>query len=152
MVARVGSSTVPGDGELSPDGRTLSTTLTVRNMSTKLAPGSTANEYYVYWDFGGKTYITNAEVSPSGTTFRDGTFDADGRNFRSGRPADTGKVVPGPNGTVTVNVPLSVIGSPRAGDILKAVNAESRALTAVIVLQYDSAGPKFDFQLGQLCT
>ena len=51
---------------------------------------------------------------------------------RSSGPADTGSFTPGKNGTVVVNVPLSVVGNPKLGAVLTAPNGQTKVLVGAI--------------------
>jgi hypothetical protein len=146
---------VRGDLSVSPDGTTLTTTLTIANLSTALPPGGGSNEYYFYWTYKGTVYFTNVEVDATGAaTFSDGT-DANGRVYRTAGDPDTGSLTPGPNGTVVVHVPATYVGSPPTGSTLAGGNAETRelagALSTGLVLQYDAAGPQYDYVVGETC-
>jgi hypothetical protein len=143
---------VQGDLSVSSDGSTLTTTLTIANLSTALAAGGQGNEYYFYWTYQGIVYFTNVEVGPTGTvTYSDGTQSSSGRTYRS--HADTGTFTLGPNGKVAVSVPTSVIGSPTTGSVLFGGNGETRELTGgALVIQYDAAGPHYDYLVGATCT
>jgi hypothetical protein len=123
--------------------------LKLRDLSTtRFAPGSSANEYYVYWSFGGKTYYTNVEVDAAfGTSGSYGTVDASGRN-QSGIATPS---VDTKSGTATLTVPASAAGSPGNGAMLTAIKGETRALSGVLVIQYDHGGPTWDYKVGEVC-
>ena len=104
-------------GGLSDDGTNLTTTLTISNLSTTPAGGS-ANEYYVIWTYGGTTYYSNAEASPAGTTYSYGTDNATTGFSQLGTA--TGTFTTGANGTTTVTLPLSGVGSPPVGTVFNA--------------------------------
>jgi hypothetical protein len=134
---------------VSADRTTITTTLKVRNLSTTtFATGSSANEYYVYWAFGGKTYYTNVEVDRLvGNSGNYGTVDASGRT-------PSGTATPSldtKSGTVTLTVPASAASSPGSGAVLTAIKGETRALTGVLVIQYDHAGPMWEYKVGEVC-
>jgi pseudomonalisin len=149
-----------GDMHLSADGKSLETILTIQNMQegvTAVPPGGGANEYYMTWSWKGTTYFTNTEVSAAGTSFNYGQVQKVGAsNQYSNSGTATGKVVDGPNGTITVTVPLASIGAPAVGDTLTspagATYVEVGVPTVGGSLQPDdSAGPGNDYQLGEIC-
>jgi hypothetical protein len=143
---------VRGDLTVSPDGSTVTTKLTLADLSTSLPNGGEANEYYFYWTYGGTEYFTNVEVDATGAaTYTDGTFPST-RMTRTTGDTDTGSFTPGPDGTVVVNVPAKFVGSPPAGATLSGGNGETRELEAALVLQYDAAGPQYDYVVGEACT
>ena len=107
-------------GGLSDNGSTLTTSLTITNLTTTPAAGGTADEYYFIIGAGGKQYFTNAEVAPSGTTYSYGTYDPNATPQYSTTGSATGTVNPGAKGTVTVSVPLSQVGNPASGSTLSA--------------------------------
>ena len=141
---------IAGDLKLSDDGKTLSTILTINDLSKKLPLGGEANDYYTYFTFAGVTYYTQVEVSPTGITYTDGT---DVNGLRTARASDDkGAFIAGKNGKVIVNVPTQFIGKPHSGNLIQGANAETRELEAqAIVLQYDAAGPKNDYVAGAVC-
>jgi hypothetical protein len=97
-------------GGIADNGSTLTTTLTLKNLTTAVAPGGTANDYYFVFPANGGQYFTNVEVSALGVTYSYGTFDS--TTGYSGVGSAAGTFNPGPNGTVTVTVPLSAVGGP----------------------------------------
>ena len=144
---------IAGNVKLSADGQVISTVLTINNLTKTLPSGGQANDYYMYWTFKGVQYYTLAEVSSTGAvSYVDGINGAGGRSPRSAGPADTGSFVEGKNGQVTVNVPVSVVGNPHAGNLVQSPNAETRETEGLFVLQYDVAGPSLDVVLGAVCT
>ncbi len=148
---------IRGNLALSADGLSLVTTLTVTNLSKSVPPGSGANVYYFLWSWNNIQYFSVVEVDPAGNvTFGDGQVQGNTYRTRSGSSSDTGTLVPGSNGTLTVNVPLAAVGAPPAGAILTAPNGQVRELlgtttTGGLIEQVDQGGPQFDFQLGQAC-
>jgi hypothetical protein len=141
-----------GDMRMSADGSTISTILTMNDLSNTLPAGGQANEYYFYWSYGGKVYYSHAHVTSSAVTYEDGENTATGRVPRSGAPADTGSFNPGKGGTIVVNVPVSVVGNPHRGALIQNANAETREQEGVLVLQYDADGPGNDWIAGNVCT
>jgi hypothetical protein len=145
---------VQGDITFSPDGKYLSTILTIRDLSTTLPPGGQANNYYFYWTFGNTKYITLASVDATGTpTYSDGSYVGGFRTFRTGAPADTGQFIPGPGGKVIVTVPVSVIGNPHKGELLLSPNGETREVEGPFVLGYDddTTVQSYDYLVGAVC-
>jgi len=139
-----------GDIKLSQDGKTVTTTLTVRNLTTAAPGGGQGNDYFFSWDFNGITYQTHVFVDAvtGAATYED---SADG-NTRSDGPADTGSLVTGDNGKVIVNVPASAVGNPQVGDVLLGPNAETREKEAeALDFLYDTAGPQYDVLVGARC-
>ncbi len=139
-----------GDVRVSSDLQTVTTTLTIRNLSTTAPTGGQGNDYFLSWYFDGVTYQTHVFVDAvSGTaTYED---SANGVTRTTG-PADTGSLVLGPNGTVTVNVPASAVGNPQVGDLLLGPNAETREKEGeALDFRYDVAGPHYDVLVGAKC-
>ncbi|MFL6538788.1 MAG: PKD domain-containing protein [Chthoniobacterales bacterium] len=92
----------------------ITTVLTLKNLSSTPTPGTTSTIYWVAWTgSNGKQYATrHVEPDPAGTSYTYGEFDGDS-GFVSGTSASTtGTFNPGPNGTITVDVPRSAIGNP----------------------------------------
>lgn len=96
--------------------KTLTTKMTIKNLSLTPTPGTSMTIYYVAWtSSNGKIYATRvSEPDPSGTrSFAWGEFDpANNQLVSTTSNATTGTFNTGPNGTITVNVPLSGIGNP----------------------------------------
>jgi hypothetical protein len=143
---------IAGDMKLSADGSTVTTILTISDLNNTLPPGGQGNEFYFYWSFGGIVYYTHAHVTGSAVTYEDGINTSSGRSPRSGAPTDTGSFNAGKNGTIVVNVPVSVVGNLHRNNLVQNINAESRELEGAIVLQYDAAGPGNDWIAGNVCT
>jgi pseudomonalisin len=168
---------IQGDMHVSANGQDLQAILTMSNMSTAMAspgggaPGATANEYYMKWSYtppataGGSTpattsYFANAEVAATGSvTYSDGTVS--GSQFTTVHSNDTGSIVDGKDGTVEIDVPLANIGSPTTGGVLVAPAAATYALVGAptnptgvsggSLQPVDSAGPQYNFVLGEHC-
>ena len=157
---------VSGQLGLSPDGGSLVTRLTVTRLSTTLVAGASANEYYmVFGAPGGGQYFTNVEVTAStpatGITYSWGTATgtAAGSTTFNGSGTATGSFDPATN-TVSVTLPLSDIGSPAVGALLTQPYAETAGLLGApsnpvvsggALGTIDTAGPQFDYQIGQTC-
>jgi hypothetical protein len=149
---------VKGDIKLAANGRSITTTLTIKNLTKDPAsPGATENEYYLLWRYKDTTYFSHVEVDATGSvTYLDGTVDGNLYNDRFDGPADTGSFRAGPNGTVVVNVPLDRVGKPPLGAILEKPFGETRALIGAAgtgsLQPVDTAGPRYDYKIGQRCT
>lgn len=138
----------------------LQTVLTVQDMQdgpTAVAQPGGANEYYMTWGYKGTTYFTNAEVAVTGDSFNYGSITKVGTtNQYSNAGTATGTIVTGKDGTITIDVPLSDIGSPALTDTLTgpaaAVYVEVGAPAVGGSLQpADTAGPGYDFTLDEVC-
>ena len=142
---------IAGNLTLSPDGKSVVTTITLNNLATNLPSGGQGNNYYMYFQFGGTSYYTLGSVDATGAvTYTDGTVSGGARTARTGA-ADTGSYVPGKNGTVSVNVPVSAVQNIHQGNLVLGPNAETREVEGAVVLQYDVAGPTYDVLLGAVC-
>jgi hypothetical protein len=153
-------------GNLSDNGSSLTTKLTIKNLSATVPTGATASEYYLVWAFNGTSYYTNVEVSATGTTtYNYGTYSA--TTGFSGVGTATGTFTAGANGVVAVTVPFSAVGKPTAGNAFAAAGifGETDTLTGVpgaggLVSTVDG-GPgtgtdkgdvsKYDYVVGQSC-
>ncbi len=148
---------IKGDIELAPDGKSITTTLTLKNLTKDLAfPGGQGNEYYMVWSYDDVQYFSHVSVDSLGTvTYSDGQIDGNFYSDRTDGPADTGSFNEGPNGTVVVNVPLDQIGKVKHGDVLQQPVGETRELIGAAgtgsLQPVDGAGPEYDFQVGQTC-
>lgn len=148
---------VAGDMKLSADGNTVTTILTINNLTQNLPPGGQANNYFMSFSYGSASFFTLASVTSSGVTYTDGTGAAPNGPLRTTGPPDTGSFNPGTNGTVVVNVPASVLGIHRNG-LVQNINAQTREEespnTALFGLHplYDQAGPGNDWIAGNVCT
>ena len=92
---------------------TITTKMTLANLTGTPSPGTTFTTYYVVWTSNdGKTYATEVDVSP-GPLVAYGWGEFDTSNHRlSTYNGTTGTFNAGLNGTITANVPLSGVGSP----------------------------------------
>jgi hypothetical protein len=149
---------------LSPDAKYLVTTLTIANLSTAPAtPGGTGNDYYVEWTYNNVVWFSHAVVDPLGdVTYTDGQIVKSGpsgtytdRTNGTGPTAtlatDAGTFKPGKNGTITIKVPLSAIGSVRAGTLLKQPMAETREEAGILLELIDDTAPAANYALGAHC-
>jgi len=142
-----------GQMALTPDGTTLRTILTVSNLSTTIPTGGAENDYNVVWTFNGVQYFTQLAIEPGGAVQAyDGQVLHVSLETRYQQlPVDTGKIAPGPNGTVEVDVPLANIGGPAVGQLLRQPSAQSyvrEGFLAGPLEPIDSAGPNADFAVG----
>jgi subtilase family serine protease len=139
-----------GEMALTPDGQTLRTILTIRNLSTVVPTGGVENDYNVVWTFNGVQYFTQLAVEPGGVVQAyDGQIVHASLETRYQQlHVDTGSITPGANGTVEVDVPLANIGAPAAGQLLLRPSAQSYVREGVLagsLEPIDSAGPNADF-------
>jgi hypothetical protein len=135
------------------DGQTLKTVLTVGNLSTAIPTGGVENDYNVVWTFNGVQYFTQLAVGPGGTvTAYDGQVLHLSLETRYQQlHVDTGTLVPGPNGTVEVDVPLANLGSPAAGQLFQRPSAQSYVREGVLagpLEPVDNGGPNADYVVG----
>ena len=101
---------------------TLTTTLTIKNFAAQPVTGSLGTFYYTTWtsatrngdgSLTTKTYATRAETNLQGTVaYRFGEYDQAADAFVGTSTVVTGSFTAGPNGTLKVNVPLSLLGNP----------------------------------------
>ncbi len=149
---------IKGDIKLAPNGKSITTTLTLKNLTKDLAsPGAQGNEYYVVWTYKDIQYFSHASVDATGNvTYSDGLIDGNLYSDRAEGPEDTGSFNEGPNGTVVVNVPLAQIGGVKRGHVLQQPTGQTKALVGAAgtgsLQAVDSAGPRYDFQVGQTCS
>jgi pseudomonalisin len=137
---------------LSPDGQTLRTIITVRNLSTAIPTGGTENDYNLVWFLNGVEYFTQLAVEPGGiVNAYDGQVLHVSLETRFQQlHVDQGVITPGPNGTVEVDVPLSNVGTPALGATLTQPSATAYVRVGVLVgsLQtVDSGGPNANYVL-----
>jgi pseudomonalisin len=143
-------------GNITDNGTTLHTVLTIANLSTTAATAAgAANDYYVLWTYNGTQYFSSVEVDTTtdAITYGDGTVS--GTDFTTAN-TDTGSFNPGTDGTVTVDVPLANVGSPATGDVLLAPAGQTRVLvgtteTGGLIEPTDVGGPQYDYQIGAVC-
>ncbi|MBV9935035.1 MAG: hypothetical protein JO367_12095 [Actinobacteria bacterium] len=147
-----------GDIVVTPDGKTLKARLTINDLSTATAPGSTANEYYLSWTYKNVTYFGNAEVDVTGAaTFHDGTVDKTGPSSTyNNANTITGSVGSGRRGVVEIDVPAGDAGNPPAGAVLTSPNGLTSALVGAPAVggslpTVDTGGPGYDLTIGATC-
>jgi len=107
---------------LTADKQSLVTTITLKNFTPQPITGSLGTYYYVTWTSARKnsdgsaatrTYATRASVSPTGSVaYSFGQYDQAGDAFVGTAATMAGSFVTGPNGTISVTVPLSLLGNP----------------------------------------
>ncbi|HLX32151.1 MAG TPA: S53 family peptidase [Gaiellaceae bacterium] len=139
-----------GEMCLSPDGQTLRTIITVRNLTTTVPVGGAENDYNFVWEYDGTEYFTQLAVEEDGTVLAwDGqAIHASLETRFQQLHSDTGTITLGPDGTVEVDVPLANIGSPAPGSVLATPSAESYVREGVLAGSLepaDSAGPYSNF-------
>jgi hypothetical protein len=97
------------------NGSNLTTTLTIANLAADPPTpitGTADTYYYVGWETGGTWWATLAsEPQPDSTAFSYGNFDTSTNQLTTSNAA-TGTITPGSPGTISINVPLSALGSP----------------------------------------
>jgi hypothetical protein len=108
--------------KFSVNGDKLATTTTVKNLSLTPVTGTLGTYYYVTWTAARKnadgtiatrTFATRMSVSITGAiAYTFGQYDQVNDAFVGTTTAVTGSNVTGPNGTITVEVPLSLLGNP----------------------------------------
>jgi pseudomonalisin len=135
---------------LTPDGQTLRTILTLRNLSTSIPTGGVENDYNVVWTFNGVQYFTQLAVEPGGVVqaYDGQILHASLETRYQQLHVDQGSITPGANGTVEVDVPLANVGGPVAGQLLLRPSAQAyvrEGLLAGPLEPIDSAGPSADF-------
>jgi hypothetical protein len=106
---------------MSPDGGSLTTTVTLKNFTTSPAPGTLGAYYRVVWKSGRRnpdgtitttTWATEAGTDVSGAvTYRYGRYDGAEDTFVGTTAAATGTFTTGPEGTLKVTVPLSYLSA-----------------------------------------
>jgi len=143
---------IKGSAALSPDGKSIITTLTLKNLSKTIAtPNGQSNEYYFLWSYKGIQWFSHASVAQSGAvTYTDGQVNGNTYSDRTGSN-DTGSFHAGPNGTVVVNVPLSAVGGAKRGQILQQLGGSTKELAGILLEPVDDTTPQHDYMLGQTC-
>ncbi len=107
---------------LSEDGQSLVTTIELEDFSTEPVAGSLGAYYYATWtsarrnedgSVATRNYATRAATSVTGgVTFRFGQYDQSDDSFVGTPVTVEGSYVIGPGGSVSVVVPLSLLGDP----------------------------------------
>jgi hypothetical protein len=101
---------------------TLTTTLTIKNFTPQPITGSLGTHYYTTWKSVTKkadgsadvrTFATRVSVNAQGAvTYSFGAYDQAEDAFVGTATTVTGSYTTGPNGKLSVNVPLSLLGNP----------------------------------------
>jgi hypothetical protein len=107
---------------LNADKTVMTTTISVKNFVAQPINGSLGTFYYATWtsartnadgSIATRAYATRASVSPTGAvTYSFGQYDQAEDAFVGTATTVTGSFVTGPNGTISVNVPVSLLGNP----------------------------------------
>ncbi|MBV8518420.1 MAG: exo-alpha-sialidase [Acidobacteria bacterium] len=107
---------------LSADGQSLVTTINVKNFTPQPLTGSLGTFYYATWTAARKNsdgsiatrnYATRVSVDVRGTiAYAFGEYDQAADAFVGSTTTVTGSTVSGVNGSLSVNVPLSLLGNP----------------------------------------
>jgi hypothetical protein len=107
---------------LSADKQSMVTTINVKNFTPAPLNGSLGTYYYTTWtaartnadgSIATHTFATRAAVDITGSvTYSFGQYDQAGDAFVGTATTVTGSYVTGPNGSLSVNVPLSLLGNP----------------------------------------
>ena len=142
-----------GRVELSADGQTLRTILTIDNLSTVVPTGGGENDYQVVFNFGGTQYFTQLAVEQTGTVLAwDGQLvRVSLENKYLQEHVDTGTITTGPNGTVEVDAPVSDFPGLAAGSTLLRPSGATYVREGANqgpLEPIDSAGPTYDDLLG----
>lgn len=100
----------------------LVTTIVLSNFTPQPLAGSLGTFYYAVWTAAQKNsdgtiasryYATRASVSATGSvTYTFGQYDAADDSFLGTTTTVTGTYTTGPEGTISVNVPLALLGNP----------------------------------------
>lgn len=143
---------IDGQARLTPDGQTLRTILTVRNLTTDIPAPGTENTYNFVWFLNGIEYFTQLAVEPGGVVnaYNGRVLHVSLETRFQQLHVDPGVITPGPNGTVEVDVPLANIGSPALGQVLEQPSATACVRLGVMAgsLQtIDSGGPNPNYVL-----
>jgi hypothetical protein len=136
---------------LTPDKQTLKTFITVRNLSTVIPTGGGENTYNVVWSLNGLQFFTQLAVAPGGLV---NAYDGEVVHLPvltkyQQLHVDTGKLTPGPNGTIEVDVPVANLGGLALGQVLQQPNATANvrmvAPVGGLFATIDSGGPNADY-------
>ena len=142
-----------GKALLSPDGTTLRTIITVRNLSTVIPIGGGENTYNFIWTLNGNQFFTQLAVDPGGvvTAFDGEVIHLPVLTKFQQLHVDTAVLTQGPNGTIEVDVPLANIGSPALSQVLQGATATANVRMVLpaggLFATVDSGGPSSDYVL-----
>jgi subtilase family serine protease len=145
-----------GRAFLSPDGQTLKTLITVKNLSAAVpAPGG-ENDYQLVFTYNGTQYFTQLAVEQDGSVLAwDGQLvrvSLENKYLQEHKVIGT--IVPGPNGTAEVDAPIADFTGVKAGQTLNRPSAATYVREGVNqgpLEPVDSAGPSYNAFLGA-CT
>jgi hypothetical protein len=128
---------------LTPDGQTLRTVITVRNLSTTIPTGGVENDYNLVWTLAGTQYFTQLAIGQGGSVQAyDGELvKVSLENRYQQLHVDTGKITPGPNGTVEVDVPLANLPGVTTGTRLQRPSAASYVREGVLAGPLERSTP-----------
>jgi len=138
---------------LSPDGQTLRSIITVKNLSTAIPTGGGENDYQMTFTYNGTLYFTQLAVEPTGTVLAwDGQLvRVSLENKYLQQHAVTGTITPGPNGTIEVDAPIADFPGIAAGQTLLRPSGATYVREGVNqgpLEPADSGGPTYDALLG----
>jgi hypothetical protein len=109
-----------GEIDLTSDGKDVRTVLTLAELTGTVPSVGTGADYYTYWTYAGTTWFTEASIGRLGdVSYRDGHIGAGAVH------TDAGRIAPGENGTVEVDVPLANVGNPPLGARLQLPYAQT---------------------------
>jgi hypothetical protein len=107
---------------LTPDKQSLVSTIMVKNFSPSSVAGSLGTYYYAVWTaarknadgtIASRSFATRANVMADGSVaYAFGQYDAAEDAFIGTTTTVSGSFTQGPNGTINVTVPLSLLGNP----------------------------------------
>jgi pseudomonalisin len=155
------------EGNLHNTKTTLTGVLTVEDLetgATAVPPGGTAIEYTLSWTYGETDWFFNAEIAATGNTFTygDTTTGTGGQSSSTTLGDATGTIVTGQDGTITITVPLSDVGSLANGDLLTGPNGRTEVLEGAPSNAPASGGeefyatppigPQYNYSLGEICS
>jgi pseudomonalisin len=146
---------------LSPDRQHLRTVMTIENLTLTTppdaSPASTILAGGEDWIFdvvvNGVTYYADAhyETDQTGVTFTAGKVNP-ATGFRVSIGTIPGQIKTGPHGTITMDLPLSQIGSPKRGSRIQEPFAYTALNSLLPFLNFpDAAGAQYDYALGSHC-
>ncbi len=139
--------------------------LKVTDLSATVPTGATAEDWYATWSYGGTTYFAQAQLGATpgaAVTYDDGTVTTTGgtSTYQAAHTV-TGTFTPGPDGTVTISVPLGDVGNPPAGTVLagpagatfteEGVPPTPAGLGEASLQHVDSGGPTAPYTVGRTC-
>lgn len=151
-----------GDMAPSSDGKSLVVKITVEDLSATVPTGASGEDWYMTWNYGGKTYFAQAQLSAlptSAPVYSDGTVAAVGSSHQyQAAHTDTGQFVTGHDGAVVIDVPLADVGAPPTGAVLGqptglsyvevGVPSNPTGLSVASLQQVDSGGPTHNYTVG----